>query len=374
MGLWSLRVEVLLPVIFLVLIVLLWYVGYSRHRRELFEFYSSLGARYMGNRWLIFPLAELELDGVRVKIYTEGGQGFYALKASVELNPVGYLKLWQGNILDRTLFRKPYLENIFVEYEDKDWAEKILNREDFKNWVIELFSLPALNSFEIKNKRLTLSWHLGGMSRFKKVVKKEDVLSALKILVDISQRINSMPSAKVYKEDLRNWLTLKLPVLTTLFLITVGFAGGFYRYKPLCDHEILLVGFKVLTPIIILYTALVLFLVGAPTLGQRVILKTLFVCLVCTPFIGLFFFTWLNGHFDSSEPETIKDTITSKYYLIRGGHRILLAELHKNRWCDSLSVSEGFYIKAKVGDKVEYAVKKGFLGVPWLYRGLTLVE
>ena len=119
-----------------------------------------------------------------------------------------------------------------MEYEDKDWAEKILNREDFKNWVIELFSLPALNSFEIKNKRLTLSWHLGGMSRFKKVVKKEDVLSALKILVGISQRINSMPSAKVYKEDLRNWLTLKLPVSTTLFLITVGFAGGFYRSKP----------------------------------------------------------------------------------------------------------------------------------------------
>ncbi|MEJ7620017.1 MAG: hypothetical protein WKI46_04250, partial [Aquificaceae bacterium] len=135
------KAEVLLPVI-LVLVVLLWYLGYSRHRRELFDFYSSLGARYMGNRWLIFPLAELELDGVRVKIYTEGGQGLYALKASVELNPVGYLKLWQGNILDRTLFRKPYLENIFVEYEDKDWAEQILNRQDFKNWVIELFSLP----------------------------------------------------------------------------------------------------------------------------------------------------------------------------------------------------------------------------------------
>ncbi len=373
MGLWSLKAEVLLPVI-LVLIVLLWYVGYSRHRRELFEFYSSLGARHAGNRWLIFPLAELELDGVRIKIYTEGGQGFYALKASVELNPVGYLKIWHGNVLDRALLRKPYLESLFVECEDKDWAEKILNREDFKNWVIELFSLPGVNFLEIKDKTLTLAWHLGGMSRFKKVVKKEDVLPALKILVGISQRMNSMPSAKVYKENLRNWLTLKLPVLTTLFLISVGFAGGFYRYKPLCDHEILLVGFKVLTLIIILYTAFVLLLVGASTLGQRVILKTLFVCLVCTPFISLFFLMWLNGRFDSSKPEVIRDTIARKYYLIRGGHRILLSELHKSRWCDSLSVSEGFYMKAKVGDKVEYEVKRGFLGVPWLYRGLTLVE
>lgn len=373
MGLWSLKAEVLLPVI-LVLVVLLWYLGYSRHRRELFDFYSSLGARHAGNRWLIFPLAELELGRVRVKIYTEGGQGLYTLKASVELDVAGYLKLWRGNILDRTLLRKQYSDNIFVEYEDKDWAEQILNREDFKNWVIELFSLPGVNFLEIKDKTLTLAWHLGGMSRFKKVVKKEDVLSALKILVGISQRINSMPSAKVYKEDLRNWLTLKLPVLTTLLLIAIGLAGGFYRYNPLCDHEILLVGFKVLTPIIILYTALVLFLVGASTLGQRVILKTLFVCLVCTPFISLFFFMWLNGRFDSSEPETIRDTITRKYYLIRGGHRILLSELHKSRWCDSLSVSEGFYMKAEVGDKVEYVIKKGFLGVPWLYRGLTLVE
>ncbi|RME09948.1 MAG: hypothetical protein D6804_05170, partial [Aquificota bacterium] len=358
----------------LTLLFLLWYFGYGRHRRELFDFYNSIGAKHTGYRWLIFPVAELEADGKKFRLFTEGGRGLYAFKVSLEVQALGYLRLWRGGLLDRILFRRRYMEGIFVEYEDSQWAEKLLGREDFKDMVKKLFDLPGLSSVEIKGKKLILCWHLGGMDRFRKVVSKEAVLEAFKIMADLGKTIDAVPSAEVYRETLRGWLTLKLPIFATILLSIAGFFLGFYRYDHVCDHEILLAGFKILMPIVILYTASVLFLTGGPTLGQRVILKTFFICLVCIPMISLFFLTWVNGYFDRSEPEFKRDTIARKYHLIRGGHRVVLAELHKSKWCDSFKVSEGFYMRAQVGDRVEYAVKRGFLGVSWLYRKLSLTE
>ncbi len=363
----------LLPFLALAFVLLLLYFSYIRHKKELLEFYSSLGARHVGYKWLFFPLAELDVKGKRVKLYTEGGRGSYALKVSLEIETFGYLKLWRGGFLDKLTLRKPYLDNIFVEYEEKEWAERLLNMEEFKSTIKRLFELPGLTFISIDGRNLTLGWHLGGISRFKKVANKEVILEAIRMMVELSPTLNTIAPSKQYKENLRSWLTLKLPILITVILSTIGIVGGFYRYDPLCTYQILLVGFKILTPINLLYTVLVLLLVGGPTLDQRVFFKTLFVCFVCTPLISLFFLLWVNGRFDRSEPEHRTDTIVKKYHLIRGGYRIALLELHKNRWCGSFKVSEGFYIKAEVGSKVEYAVKKGFLGVPWLYRKLTLI-
>lgn len=372
LGLWSLKVEVLLIFLIVSLSVLLWYMGYNRHRRQLLEFYRSLGARQVGYKWFIFPIAELEADGTKIRIYTEGGRGLYTLKASLEIEPLGYLRLWRGWLLDRLLLRNQYLKGVFLEYEDKKWAENLLNREDFRATIKRLFELPGLSFFEIKGKSLSIGWHLGGTDRFKKVVDREGVLQALKIMIDLRSITGTLSSAKHYRENLRSWLTLKLPLLITLFLVVFGFVGGFYNYNPVCDHEILLAGFRIMIPIILTYTAFVLLLTGGPTLGQKVVLRTLFVCLACIPITSISFLTWVNGYFDRSEPELKKDTIARKYYLIRGGHRVVLVELHKNRWCRSFGVSEYFYMRAKVGDSVEYTVKKGFLGVNWFYRKLSL--
>lgn len=60
---------------------------------------------------------------------------------------------------------------------------------------------------------------------------------------------------------------------------------------------------------------------------------------------------------------------------MKPGHRIVLEGLHSERkLCDSFGVSEEFYYAVSEGDKVEYATKKGLLGVEWFYKKLRLVN
>lgn len=71
-------------------------------------------------------------------------------------------------------------------------------------------------------------------------------------------------------------------------------------------------------------------------------------------------------------PELKRDKIKHKYWTPKRGYQIKLEYLHKNRWCDSLEVSEHFYFSTNIGDEVEYMVKRGYLGVEWLYTKLSL--
>lgn len=63
-----------------------------------------------------------------------------------------------------------------------------------------------------------------------------------------------------------------------------------------------------------------------------------------------------------------------KYSGLKRKHRILLEELHKDLWCDSMKVSKEFYLRVEKGSEVEYVTKRGYLGVKWLYHGLRIIE
>ncbi|MEN3039865.1 MAG: hypothetical protein ABDI07_12105, partial [Candidatus Kryptonium sp.] len=146
-------------------------------------------------------------------------------------------------------------------------------------------------------------------------------------------------------------------------------------YSPVCLTEMLFVGFKVLFPFLLLYLILSVLLVGHGTTKQKVLLETLFYCILSCFFLSLFFLTYVNGRLDSSEPVQKLDRIESKYRSYKRGPRITLEELHQDKpLCPGFNVSEEFYERAYKGAKVEYWIKEGFLGVEWLYKGLRLVE
>lgn len=176
-----------------------------------------------------------------------------------------------------------------MDYEDDTWAWSILKDKDIKEDILRLFRSFGIASLEIKDRRISIGWHVGNPNRLKKVVDKEKLLEVLDILIRIKSLLERYPYYGSYGENLRKWLTWRLPILITFLLVLVGILGGFHRYLPLCKHEILLVGWKLLSFPLILYTILSAFLVGGRTLYLQVILKTLFVWFVCSFFISLFF-------------------------------------------------------------------------------------
>ncbi len=357
--------------LFLPVLLLFIYKGISSLNRETFEFYKSLGAEPKGYRRLIYPMAELSYGNERIILSRGRRYGGYIFTASIDMPFSGLLRLWKGGFLD-ALFHKRRYDGLFLEYEDAGWAWNLLRDETFKEEVLKLFESHRIVLLEIKGGSIVIGFGIG-RGKLEKYLNKQDLIEALNSLVQLKKILEKYPYYGSSKEKLREWLTWKLPILITLSLILVGALGGFYDYKPMCFLDLMLTGGKLLSFPVILYVVFTALLVGGEALYSRVILKTFSVLFVCSLFISLIFVSYINGRFDSSQPEIREDRIKEKYRTLKQGYRVTLEEYHKNKWwCDSFIVSEEFYKKANVGDKVDYVVKRGYLGVEWWYEGLGL--
>ncbi|MFN3599611.1 MAG: hypothetical protein ACK4VK_07770 [Aquificaceae bacterium] len=359
--------EYILIVPIFVLVVLLLY----KYRKDRLEYYNSLGARVVGHRYFIEPVARLSYENMDITLLTEGPKGFYSLIIQVPVATLGYMKLRESDFFDKALFQRKY-KNLALECEDEAWVNRLFGLAGFEELVDRLFEGFRISWFEIKGNLLRIGWYIRkGPSE----VEKERLFGSLDVLKDLLNLLNGVTPAENYRGDLRDWLTFKLPIALTILLIIVGIVGGFYKYQPVCLLNMLFTGFKLLFPFALFYLALCLFMVGGATMGQRVFLKTSLVLFTCSFFITLFFLPYINGRFDNSMVEVKRDLVKRKYVSVKRGPTLILAELHKNNpWCEGFKVSKNFYNRVQVGSLVEYETKRGFLGVEWLYSGLVLVE
>ena len=356
-------------IILVVIVVSIVYGIYSSISSTL-NYYKSLGARVVGYRFLS-PVATLG----EMLLYTDYKRGGNSLIVELPIKASGYIKLRKRDFLDKLLFQKSY-KGLSVEYDDELWANKLFSLKEFVETVDRLFEEYGVDWIELKDNKLRVGWRIGKASP--DIIDPEILLEVVEIIKGFKDISKAIPLSQVHREGLRGWLTFKIPIALTIVLSIIGIAGGFYHYKPTCPLNMLLTGYKLLLPFVVLYTGIALVLVGGPTMGQRVILKTLFVSFMCSFFITIFFFTYINGRLDSSKPELKRDWVVRKYIgVARGnsGPRLRLANYHsKNPWCESFKVSREFYESVSMGSLVEYQTKKGLLGVEWFYTGLYLVK
>lgn len=347
------------------------FVGYFaiKKRREHINYLEGLGNITLRGFIPFYTRGDLKERDVNLSI-KESKAGRY-IKLEKDIKQRAFLKIKRRDLFDRILMQETY-KGLSVEYEDEVWAKRLFSHKDFEGIIEELFYQLGAYSLEIRGSKVSISF------RFKKSpfeVQGEKVLRAIQVMKEFINLIDKLPEPTQYKDNLRSFLTLKLPIAITVLLSLIGITGGFYKYKVLCGIEIFVLGFKLLFPIVLLYVGISTLLVGGKSLAQKFILKTAFVCFICSFFISLFFLTYINGRFDTSEPQRKEDRVRSVYRHVKYGPKLLLEGFHaEKRWCDSFNVSEEFYEMAKPGDRVEYYTKKGFLGVEWLYRGIRLIK
>ncbi|MFN3471975.1 MAG: hypothetical protein ACK4ZR_05185, partial [Aquificaceae bacterium] len=335
------------------------------------DYYESLGARVVGYRYLINPVARLSYENMDIMLLTEGPRGMHSLVVQVPVDTLGYIRLRKSGFLDKVFFQKRY-KNLALEYEDEAWFNKLFAVAEFKNLLDRLFEEFGISWLEIKGNLIRIGWYIKKSSE---EVEDKRLFGAVDVLKDLQNLLKGVAPSENYKEDLRIWLTFKLPIVLTILLSIIGILGGFYKYHPTCVLNMLFTGFKVLFPFALFYLAFCLFMVGGAAMAQRVLLKSSLVLLLCPFPIALFFLTYINGRFDNSAVEVKRDFVETKYRNYKRGPTLILAEFHKkNPWCEGFRVSKEFYDKVQVGSLVEYKTKRGFLGVEWFYSGLVIVE
>jgi hypothetical protein len=355
----------LLIIFFFLLLIIYNLVKFWRVRAD---FLALLGAQLVGTHRLINPKGVLNFGGLNIEVFTSDYKG-KRLNLKIRTNFTGFLTLRKKDIFDK-LTRQLTYQDLAVEYEDKEWFERLTSHQTFKVLLRKLLEEASIDRLEIRKNTLTIGWNI---KRSPFEVSTDKVHQALNLLKDTAFVLSTLPSSWRYKEDLRNLLLFKLPILLTLIACLVGIVGRFYQYNPLCPLEIVFFGYKLFTPFVLIYLGFLCFYVGGYGLYQRILGSGFLVFFVCIFFISLFFLSYINGRFDTSPSQIKRDRIESKYYSIKRGYRLTLSNLHKEKkLCDSLSVSKNFYYQVEIGDYIEYETKKGFLGIEWFYRGLYL--
>jgi hypothetical protein len=253
-------------------------------------------------------------------------------------------------------------EGFDVFYDDDEWADRVLKHSKLLA-LIEEERVPNLSSFEIEGNTLKVSISI------RKIDSKttEDVKRAIEFMLEVIPSLEGLPSSAlgVQKHKLRNWVLFYIPFGIFLLLSALGF---YWReqgyYKALCEDELYILGFKILTPIFLAH-----FVLSVLILGKHFHLKAYLLPL----FIGYFAGSYLvpltilepfNAKFDRSSPTRIEAKIIDKYHLYRRGFRLKLDYAES---C-SLRVSESFYRKVDVGDTLVLYVKEGAFGVRWAYK------
>ena len=275
------------------------------------------------------------------------------LTISTNLSINGYLSI------ERKLLGGGF--NVF--YDDKEWADRVLKHSKLLA-LIEEERVPNLSSFKIEGNTLKVSISTGGKMDSKTT---EDVKRAIEFILEVIPSLEGLLSSALgmQKHKLRNWVLFYIPLGIFLLLSALGFYWMEQGYSgALCEDELYILGFKILTPIFLAH-----FVLSVLILGKHFHLKAYLLPL----FIGYFAGSYLvpltilepfNAKFDRSSPTRIEAKIIDKYHLYKRGFRLKLEYAES---C-SLRVSESFYRKVDVGDTLVLYVKEGAFGVRWAYK------
>ena len=247
-------------------------------------------------------------------------------------------------------------------YDDEEWADRVLKHSKLLT-LIEEKRVPNLFSFKIEENTLKVEIYT------KKIDSKttEDVKRAIEFMLEVIPSLEGLPSSTlgVQKHRLRNWLLYYTPLGIFLLLSALGF---YWReqgyYKALCEDELYILGFKILTPVFLAH-----FVLSVLILGKHLHLKAYLLPLFIGYFAGYYLVPLtilepFNAKFDRSSSTKIEAKIIDKYHLNRGGFRL---KLEYAEGC-SFRVSESFYRKVDVGDTLVLHVREGAFGVRWAYK------
>ncbi len=318
-----------------------------RNYRKIIQLYNELGASDIS---YVRLKATLKVEHCLIEMsYLYG----FSLKTKIPLT--GYLSL-----------EKKFLgKGVNTFFDDPYWAKVILENSRLSSLFGHKAKFPHLSSVEILGDKLKLTFS----SRKIDPTLKDELKRAIARLPEVVKSLEGLPSSKIglKKERIRNWLLYYLPLGVFIILSAVGLYWLSLGYDhALCKDGLLILGFKVLTPIFLIH-----FLTTCLILGKNVNLKKHLFILLVLYFAGYYLIPLtvlepFNARFDQSKPKRIETTIKSKYISYskynRGSYLVL-----DNLPCP-FRVSEKLYNRAKIGDKMVLYVKDGALGLPWAYR------
>jgi hypothetical protein len=302
--------------------------------RNVIGLYRSLGAKII---FSIFPRALLSLGDRKFQI--SAGK-YTTISTNLPIN--GYL----------SIERKLLGSGFDVFYDDEEWADRVLKHSKLLT-LIEEKKVPKLYSFKIEGNTLKVRIYT------RKIDSKttEDVKKAIEFMLEVIPSLEGLPSSAlgVQKHKLRNWVLYYIPLGIFLLLFALGlyWAGQGYS-DALCEYELYILGFKILTPIFLAHFVLSLLI-----LGKHFHLKAHSIPLFLG-YLGGYYLIPLtildpfNAKFDRSSPTRIETKIIDKYHLHKRGFRL---ELDYAEGC-SLRVSESFYREVDVGDTLVLYVKR----------------
>ena len=325
-----------------------------RTYRNVIGLYRSLGAKII---FSILPRAILSLGDRKFQI-SAWNRGVITISTNLPIN--GYLSI------ERKLFGSGF--DVF--YDDEEWADRVLKHSKLLT-LIEEKRVPNLSSFKIEGNTLKVGVYA------RKIDSKttEDIKRAIEFMLEVIPSLEGLPSSAigVQKHRLRNWLLYYIPLGIFLLLFALGLYWVGQGYSgALCEYELYISGFKILTPIFLAHFVLSLLI-----LGKHFHLKAHSIPLFLR-YLGPLFLGYLGGYylipltildsfnakFDRSSPTRIETKIIDKYHLHKRGFRLKLDYAES---C-SLRVSESFYRKVDVGDTLVLYVKEGAFGVRWAYK------
>lgn len=329
----------LLAVLMLIFVVILLFIQFKKIK----DLCESIGAKIKS--YIPFK-AFINLDGREFNINIYGGYVNVCTFSPVN----GYISI-----------KKKLSKGFNIYYDDKEWADLILKKSNLKS-IIETEKFSRFFCIEINGKDIKIEF----FNRKIDEEFKENIKKAIELLLEIISSLEGLPSSLigVEKNRLRNLIIYYIPLGIFVFLFVLGIYWQVKGYgKPLCEDEIFVLGFKILTPIFIFHFLLTFLLLGKNMHFKRHILAILIIYFAGYGLIPQTAIVAFNARFDSSQPIKIETKIKSKYSAYRGGFRLIL----ENTGC-SFRVSEKLYKKAKVGDILVLYVKNGAFDVKWAYK------
>ncbi|MFN4319504.1 MAG: hypothetical protein ACK4FY_03360, partial [Aquificaceae bacterium] len=89
----------------ILILLLLLAVALYNYRKVRLDYYESLGAKVVGYRYLINPVARLSYENMDIMLLTEGPRGMHSLVVQVPVDTLGYIRLRKSGFLDKVFFQ-----------------------------------------------------------------------------------------------------------------------------------------------------------------------------------------------------------------------------------------------------------------------------
>lgn len=339
----------------------------QRLKKRYEKYFLDMGFERLSLRGFPWVRAEGTFNGTLIKVGTAGTKHNYRLYLETPTHNRGFLRLRRKDWLDSLFLKKPSWQYLMVEVYDPVWGGELLKQ--LGSQILQLFAdHKKLQKFELKDGKLRIE--LGVKNPWD--IPHEELQELLRVLLQIREVFDYAPHPTVEsKEALVSLLSMKLPALFGTSLCLFGVILNPFAYDPVCIDDLFEAGFKLSLSFGILYAMfLILMLAGAPSL-HRAVVGFFSLLVILFIFISVTFVPSVNGYFDSSQPVKRTDLVVKKYIEVRKGRKHYKIKLAGTP-CDQ-SVSENFYNSVNEGDRLEYFVKRGFLGIEWFYRKLRRV-